>query len=79
MEGSGGKESINTLILNQNVFESTLRLNGSPSKGSVLPSPRYFISPNKNRELVVDQKLKRFLIRLKLPEKYYKLVINAIY
>jgi hypothetical protein len=55
MEGSGGKESINTLILNQNVFESTLRLNGSPSKGSVLPSPRYFISPNKNRELVVAQ------------------------
>jgi hypothetical protein len=37
------------------------------------------VSPNKQKEIVVDQKLKKLLIRLKLPEKYYKLVISAIY
>lgn len=76
-----GKDSLSTVFMGQLTMigaPPALKLGGSPMKDFVLPSPRCFVSPNKYRaEPVVDQKLKKTLMKLKLPDKYYRLVVSA--
>lgn len=79
---SDATDSMSTIYLGKGVnpvCPATLRLPGSPTKEFTLPSPRCFVSPNKFKfEPNIDNKLKKVLIKLKLPEKYYKLVASAI-
>lgn len=77
-----GKDSLSTIFMGQLTMigsPPTLRLGSSPMKDFGLPSPRYFVSPNKYRaEPVIDQRLKKALTRLKLPEKYYRMVVSTV-
>lgn len=62
---------------------STLRFPVSPTQRFGLASPRGFVSPNKHREpmastTTMDQRIRKILVRLKLPDKYQKLVSAAI-